>query len=210
MLIRMRWVGLGLLVALSLAACGSQTVLTPPPNASPTPMVVMTQVVVAPNPTAFVVIQPPATPTPVGIADPFAYCTAVGNIDEPDARYAGPKTPDVIVKGLLRALKIPDAPLAENARLTTWRCMNNQVWACSFGANIPCPEKADTSRTPAQPVAEFCKTNRNASVIPAVVTGRATVYEWRCSNGAPQIVKELTKPDARGFLSMFWYPIPPP
>jgi len=198
-----------LLIALALSACGSQAALTPPPNASPTLIPVMTQMVIAPNPTAFVVIQPPATPTPVGITDPFAYCAAVGNMDEPDARYSGPKTPDVIVKGLLRALKIPDAPLAENARLTTWRCMNNQVWACSFGANIPCPEKADTNRTPSAPITEYCKANRNATIIPVVVTGRATVYEWRCANGAPQIVKELTKPDARGFLAMFWYPISP-
>ncbi|MBI5303794.1 MAG: hypothetical protein HY868_16785 [Chloroflexi bacterium] len=196
--------------ALVLSACGSQAATPVGPVPSPTLAVVSTQIVVQPNPTPYVVILPPATPASTGIADPFAYCTTIGTVDEPDARYSGPKTPDTVVKGLMRAMKLaPDASVEQNARLTTWRCMNNQVWACSFGANIPCQEKANTSRTPSTAITDFCKTNRNASVIPAVVTGRATVYEWRCSNGAPQIVKELTKPDARGFLSMFWYQIVP-
>ena len=54
---------------------------------------------------------------------------------------------------------------------------------------------------------EFCHANSASDMIPAYVTGRATIYEWRCTNGIPTIVKELTHPDARGFLSMFWYEI---
>ncbi len=197
--------GLGLF----LSACGSQVATPAQPNATVTPIQVVTQVVVAPNPTAFVIIQPPATPTPVGISDPFAYCTVAVNADTPGAPYSGAKNPESVVKGLIKAAKMaPDIPLEVATNLTLWRCMDKQVWACTVGANLPCGEKADTSRTPAQAVSDYCKTNRNASVIPAVVTGRATVYEWRCSNGAPQIVKELFKPDARGFISAFWYQIP--
>ena len=49
--------------------------------------------------------QAPAVPTSTAspsvgtgqatFTDPYAYCTAVGNMDTPDARYTGPKTPDL-------------------------------------------------------------------------------------------------------------------
>ena len=140
--------------------------------------------------------------------DPFAYCAAVSTIDAPDERYTGPKTPDAIVRGLMNAMDIPaDAPSEPLARLTTWRCMSGKVYACNFGANIPCQEKADTSRAPSAAMNDFCKANPASDVIPAAVTGRATVYAWRCANGAPAIEKELTKPDAQGFLTMFWYEV---
>jgi len=140
--------------------------------------------------------------------DPFAYCAAIGTIDAPDARYTGPQTPDAIVRGLMKAMDIPaDAPSEPLARLTTWRCMSGKVYACNFGANIPCQEKADTSRAPSAAMNDFCKANPTSDVIPAAVTGRATIYAWRCAIGAPAIEKELTKPDAQGFLTMFWYEV---
>ncbi len=141
-------------------------------------------------------------------ADPFTYCSTVGNIDTPDARYTGPKMPDAVVKGLIKAMKMPaGAPVDEFARLTKWRCMGGKVYACNIGANIPCDEKADTNRTPTAAMNEFCTANPTSSAIPAVVTGRATVYDWKCASGKPAIAKELTQPDARGFLAMFWYEI---
>jgi hypothetical protein len=140
--------------------------------------------------------------------DPFAYCAAVGTVDAPDARYTGPKTPEAIVRGLMKAMDLPaDAPSEPLARLTTWRCMSGKVYACNFGANIPCQEKADTSRAPSAAMNDFCKANPASDFIPVAVTGRATVYAWRCANGAPAIEKELTKPDTQGFLTMFWYEV---
>jgi len=56
---------------------------------------------------------------------------------------------------------------------------------------------------------DFCNANPTSDFIPANVTGRETIYEWRCTDGAPEIVKELFKPDAQGFLSDFWYEISP-
>lgn len=142
-------------------------------------------------------------------ADPFAYCSAVGAVDAPDARYAGPKTPDAVVRGLMKAMNVgAGAPVDEFTRLTKWRCMSGKLYGCNIGANIPCDEKADTNRTPTAAMDDFCKTNPASASIPAVVTGRATVYEWKCVSGKPAIAKELTKPDARGFLTMFWYEIP--
>jgi hypothetical protein len=42
------------------------------------------------------------------------------------------------------------------------------------------------------------------------VTGRATVYEWRCASGAPEVVRQVVEVDAQGFLKDIWYQIPAP
>lgn len=140
--------------------------------------------------------------------DPFAYCAAVGTIDAPDARYAGPKVPDAVGRGLMNAMQMSaDAPFEPFIQRTTWRCMDGKVYGCNFGANIPCLEKANIDRTPGPALKDFCKVNPVSNGIPAAVTGRSTVYQWRCTDGTPAIVKESTQPDTQGFLSMFWYEI---
>jgi hypothetical protein len=143
--------------------------------------------------------------------DPFAYCRAVGDIDAPDARYTGPKMPAAIAEGLKKAFDAPGMarmePFEENS---VWRCMNGKVYACNVGANIPCSEKADTSREPSGGMVDFCKNNPTLDFIPAFVTGRRTVYLWSCTEAKPVIVREYTKPDARGFLANAWHEISPP
>jgi hypothetical protein len=142
--------------------------------------------------------------------DPFAYCAAVGTVDAPDARYTGPKVPEVVARGLKRAVGAPaDAPLETFLHNTFWRCMGGRVYACTVGANLPCQERADASRKPGQVIIDFCKNNPHAEVIPAVVIGRTTVYEWKCTNAVPEVVRQFTQPDARGFLSNIWYAINP-
>ena len=152
----------------------------------------------------------PPVPTPTGPAssyvDPFAYCAAAGTIDTPDEPYVGPAAPEVVIEDLREKADISeDAPDDWVAAGTVWRCMNGDVWACFVGANLPCSERADTSTTPRPEMEEFCDANPNADAIPAAVTGRATVYEWRCVDGIPQVVKQVLTPDARDFLSEFWY-----
>jgi hypothetical protein len=156
-----------------------------------------------------------ANPAPAALAqgttfnDPFSYCAAVGTIDAPDSRYVGPKVPESIARGLQAALQLSaSAPLEFLINGSSWRCMDGKVYACTVGANLPCEEKADTSRTPSTPLTQYCQQNPDAD-IPAVVTGRATVYEWKCQNGAPTIVRQVFQPDARGFLSNIWYEIEP-
>ncbi len=156
-----------------------------------------------------VIISTPAATQVSTFGDPFAYCAAVGNVDAPDARYTGAPMPDVIVKGLQKAFNAPDAPLALFARSSFWRCMDGKVYACNVGANIPCQSKADSRTTPNQGMTDWCNSNPNTDVIPAAAAGRETIYEWRCTNGAPQIVKQVFTPDARGFISAFWYLISP-
>ncbi len=143
--------------------------------------------------------------------DPFSYCGAVGTVDAPDPRYTGAAVPPAIAQGLRRAFKAPaDAPLEAFTRGTSWRCVDGRVYACNVGANLPCDEKADTSRTPSAPIAEFCRQNPGAPVVPMVVTGRATVYEWRCAASVPVIERQFAVPDSRGYLKNIWYEIPPP
>jgi hypothetical protein len=147
---------------------------------------------------------------PATFTDPFAYCAAVGTVDAPDPRYTGPKVPEVVAQGLKKAFGAPaDAPLEPFLHNTFWRCMDGQVYACTVGANLPCQERADVSRRPTQGMTDFCKDNPHAEVIPAVATGRATVYEWKCAKGAPEVVRQSAQPDARGFLSHIWYAISP-
>jgi len=68
-------------------------------------------------------------------SDPFAYCAAIGTIDEPDARYVGPKVPEVIAKGLMKGAS-PDAPLDLFIQNSFWRCMDGKVYGCFVGANL--------------------------------------------------------------------------
>jgi hypothetical protein len=160
-----------------------------------------------------------AAPGPLGAAialteghfdDPFAYCAAVGTVSTPDARYTGPALPDAVARGLKAALGLPadgaDGPLPRN---WTWRCMIGKVYACTFGANLPCWEKADTRREPASVLTDFCRENPGADVIPMAVTGRATVFEWRCTDEHPTIVRQFVQPDVAGYLQNIWYAIDP-
>lgn len=159
----------------------------------------------APGPTSV-----PSSTQAATYRDPFAYCAAIGTIDAPDARYAGAKVPEVIAKGLMKATNVsPDAPLDWFIQNSFWRCMDGKVYACTVGANLPCMSKADMSLTPTPEEADFCQANPNAEFIPAYVTGRETVYEWRCKNGAPEIVRQVFQADARGFISDFWYELSP-
>jgi hypothetical protein len=193
-------------IALILAACAPAATVAP--TAAPTATVAPAA---APTPTIAPTVEPTATAAPTAtqpatFSDPFAYCAAVGAADEPGAPYVGPKMPDVIVKGVMKASGASaDAPVELFARGTFWRCMDGKVYACFVGANLPCTSKADTSRTPTADEKDFCTANPNADVVPAVVTGRETVYEWRCKDGAPEIVRQVFTPDARGFISNFWY-----
>ncbi len=174
-------------------------------------MLLLLATVVSCAPAAVPVKATAATPTqPARYTDPFAYCAAVGTVDTPDERYAGPKVPDTVARGIMKATNAsPNAPLDVFVENSFWRCMDGQVYGCTVGANLPCQAKADTNRTPTAGEIEFCRTNPNSDFIPAAVTGRETVYEWRCTSGRPDIVRQVLQPDRRGFISNFWYAISP-
>ncbi len=142
--------------------------------------------------------------------DPFAYCAAVGTIDAPDARYTGEQPPTAVIAGIRRAFDAPaDTPDEVYRNGVFWRCAEGQVKGCFVGANLPCEAKADLSETPNEGTVAFCKENPNAEVAPAAATGRATVFAWRCANGAPVKGEQVAQADAQGFIADFWYVIGP-
>jgi len=159
----------------------------------------------------FTACTPANVTTPSSFSDPFAYCSAVGNMDQPDASYSGPKMPEEVAKGLQKASGASaDAPLEIFVSNSFWRCMNGKVYACFVGANLPCESKANTDKTPTAAETEYCTANPSAENIPAVVTGHDTVYEWGCKDGKPEVIRQVLQVDERGFISDFWYAIEKP
>jgi hypothetical protein len=182
-------VGLSLVVALLIVACSAPaSESTPEPSQS---------------------TAATASPDQPLYSDPFAYCAGVGTVDAPDARYNGAEMPDSIVQGLIRQGVVSDEAPPEFQQAAVWRCMNGRVWACHFGANLPCLEKADVSRVPTSEMEDFCKANPTADAIPAAVTGRATVFEWKCDVGTPEVVRQVFQVDPQEYLADFWYELAP-
>ena len=199
-------ISLLILAGLTLAACSSPTPAAAtatafPPTSAPT-------LTAAPSATAVPTAVPTAiqTATPATFSDPFAYCAAVGQIDAPDSRYSGPKMSDALFNDYLAANGLAlnsDYPEAFK-HMTIWRCMDKQVYACNFGANIPCDTKANTDTSPSQAILDYCKANPNVDFIPAAVTGHTAIYSWGCVKGAPALGPQTDKLDAAGYQASFW------
>lgn len=88
---------------------------------------------------------------------------------------------------------------------SVWRCMDGEVWVCVVGANLPCGEKGDHSRTPTQAVSAFCRANPGAQVIPAFITGRATLFEWTCDGDEAAAGRQIFTTDSAGYIAEFWH-----
>ena len=142
--------------------------------------------------------------------DPAPYCAAIRTIGKPDARYRGPAVPDWMAQALKRAEHSPDDTPLDVFKHAAWRCADGRVLACFYGANLPCGEKADTSRKPGKGTVTYCRENPDDDVVPAYVTGRRTVYEWRCRAGNPAIVRRLERVDKQGFAARYWHVVTPP
>jgi hypothetical protein len=194
-----------MLMTVVLAACTSPTI-PPVPTAE------------APTSTAITISPPPATTSPTTVptstaasafTNPFAYCSAVVNIDQPDARFSGPKIPDVIANGVKKASGASaDAPIELFRQNSFWRCMDGKVYACTVGANLPCWSKANTEKTPSSAETDYCKANPDQD-IPAYVTGHDTIYTWHCNQQTATVQKQVFTVDARGFITEIWYQINP-
>jgi hypothetical protein len=187
--------GLLILVLIGLAACSAQ----------------QTKATVVPEATNLSIPVAVQSPTDQTFADPFAYCADIGAIDRPDARYIGPKITDEVVNGYLKAAGIePNSEYSDvYKQMTIWRCMGRKVYACNFGANLPCDSKANTDKTPTQAMADFCKESPNADFIPMSVTGHETIFSWRCVKDLPELIEQIAQVDAAGYLANIWYAIEP-
>lgn len=143
------------------------------------------------------------------VNDPVAFCAAEKDSEViPDARTGG-AFPESLSAAMMRQGLIADDLPPAMQKANRWRCMDGQVWVCMLGANLPCGEKADLSRSPSEAMVEYCKTNPGTP-IPAYVTGRATVYSWECADTMPKILRQVSTPDAAGYLSEFWYQVDSP
>lgn len=138
----------------------------------------------------------PATPLPAAqpggsFADAAEYCRAVGNADQPGARYTGPRVP----RWMMRALGTGSSAAAQ----VDWRCMGGRVFACfDAGASQHC-SKVDTSRVPTPAMHEECRANPNSQMLPGAVTGSATIYFWGCRGRTPVILRQTVRVDSRGY-----------
>ena len=153
--------------------------------------------------------------TPTGFqatyTDPFVYCSAVGTIDAPDSHYVGEPVPTIIIQGFLKAAGLQNngEPMEILQAGTMWRCMNNAVYVCNVGANLPCDSKADTNKNPTQAMQDFCKTNPNADFLPMSVTGHSTIYSWHCAKEGAEVLDQIDQVDAAGYITNIWYKLPP-
>jgi hypothetical protein len=188
---------------------------TPAPAATPsvdTPVAPAPPVVVAatPAPTPLASSPPAATvaaspspaapdspaiadtggPPPDG-ADPFKYCAAVNTVDAPDARFAGPPVPAVIVAAL------PGGTAIDQIH---WRCSSQSVYVCNANHGAAC----DLTPTVDTMVA-FCAIHPNTESIPA------PNGFWSCNGKRPAIPADQQWPvDARGYYPGAWARVPPP
>ena len=204
------------LLGLALLASACSPAAAAAPTASNTPTAIV-QPTASNPPTATTLPTAPNTPTAAPsqtaatFADPFAYCASVGTIDQPDGRYTGDKVPDAIIQGYIKAAGLTGTtePMDMFKQTTIWRCMDNKVYACNFGANLPCDSKANTDKTPTQAMADFCKANPDSQAIPMSVTGHETIYSWHCVKDTPTLLDQIDQVDAAGYLARIWYPLEP-
>lgn len=132
-------------------------------------------------------------------APPAETCKRLGTTD------AAASIPKALVPEVNQALGT--RMLTHEAMATTvFRCVDHRVMVCTTGANLPCG-KANTRREPTAGMAQWCRENPNAEVIPAVVTGHDTIYAWRCQSGSPQIERQTLQVDPRGFVAEYWKPL---
>ncbi len=136
-------------------------------------------------------------------SDPFAYCSRMGSIDEPEG--GGSPIPSTLEPYLARALGL-SAEVRLKSESYYWRCMNGAVYVCAIGANIPCDAKADRAKRNSG-ADEYCQENREAAVVPAYATGHATIYSWSCSLGKAVRGKRIVEVDSRGYRSDIWHPV---
>lgn len=143
----------------------------------------------------------PATPAPAEPAvataaswdNPFAYCEAVGTIDAPDGRYAGPPVPTAISAGVR-------APATASADRVKWRCFEGRVMGCK-SYQWPVCDKVPTTAE----LAAYCTQNPN---VPRLLAPSGT---WACENGQPRLPAGISwARDARGFEAAGWTIVPRP
>lgn len=124
-----------------------------------------------------------------------AYCRRVGTDD------ALHSVPAELVPAFQHAFHL-HAPAEFVLHTGSLRCASDALLGCTTGANLPCG-KADTRRD--IPGADaWCRDNHDPPMIPAYVTGHASIYEWRCEHSHAVPVRQVQTVDPRGFVAQNW------
>jgi hypothetical protein len=132
--------------------------------------------------------------TPAKAQDAAALCAGKGTVDETQP------IPDALAPEAARIFGIEDLGFVKKA--TVYRCVDDKIWLCNFGANLVC-DKADRRRSNPGVVA-WCRSHPGSADIPMAATGHATVYAWACAGTTPRITGTLQKIDARGYIAENW------
>jgi hypothetical protein len=150
----------------------------------------------------YVLILAALTACPAGLRaeTPAAFCARVGTDDTLRP------IPAALVPAVNAAFHTA-MPADVATHMTVFRCVDRRVLVGGVGANLPCG-KADT-RPVSVGGAHWCAEHANAPFIPAYATGHATIFDWRCRDGAPVITKQRFKVDRRGFVAAFWRGLAP-
>jgi hypothetical protein len=83
-------------------------------------------------------------------------------------------------------LRMPDRQVQ---RSTVFRCADEHVLLCTYGANLPCG-KANSNRD--VPGAEaWCRDHPNADFVPRFAIPRGNIYDWGCASGSPKVLKQI-------------------
>ena len=69
---------------------------------------------------------------------------------------------------------------------------------------------ADLSTEPTDAMNQYCQDNPDADGLPAVATGRATVYSWSCDGETAVAGEQIFTADEQGYLAEFWTELTPP
>ena len=144
--------------------------------------------------------------------DAFAYCASAGTVGEvapfgeiKDRRYTGPPVPEAVISFFIEKFQLGDYWRSDS--FYTWRCFEGKVWACWWGANLPCGQ-ADIRTEPSPGMVESCREHPDQP-LSAADTGHSTIYAWECRDGVAVIERQVFQVDARGFVADFWYEISP-
>ena len=132
---------------------------------------------------------------------PAEFCRQVGTDDTLRA------VPPSLTPAVVRLFQLEAMPASAVSRSTYFRCADRKVLVCTVGANLVCG-KADTRRD-LPGVKAWCEEHPGSEIVPAYVTGHATIYSWRCDGPQPVASGSELSIDDRGFISQNWKPVDP-
>ena len=133
-----------------------------------------------------------ATP-PAFAQDAASLCAGRGTVD-----VAAP-IPTSLME---QAAKLFGGDDTDSFAATVYRCVNGEVWLCTYGANLVCDHANVAKANPG--ATQWCKENPGARSVPMAATGHDTIYSYVCAGKTARISRTIAKVDERGFIAGNW------